>query len=59
MIHIKKTAQKKGPPEARKLALNKETIKDLTPRRAEEVRGGQNKEDTKYCQGTGGGNPDI
>ena len=54
MTDIKKTTKDKGPAKAKKLQLHKEALRDLAPRRAEGVRGGQNKGTTR-CDGTGDG----
>ena len=40
MTNIKKGQQGNKGPKAKKLHLNKETLKDLSPRRGEQVRGG-------------------
>ena len=51
MADSKKTSKDKGRTKAKKLQLNKETIKDLTAKRAEQVKGGIPKEalSRKYC----------
>ena len=40
MTDIKKTAKSKGAKKAKKFALHKETVKDLSPRAPGRVRGG-------------------
>ena len=59
MTDIKKTTKDKGPAKVKKLQLHKEALRDLTPRRAEGVRGGQNKGQTTYCEGTTDGQAQI
>ena len=57
MTDIKKTTKDKGPAKVKKMQLHKEALRDLTPRRAEGVRGGRN--NSTNCEGTGDGEAKI